>query len=205
MDNENKKRSKRGFKINVFDVLIILLVLALIAGVIVRYTVLDKIDKASAFDSYNVYFEVSGISDSELEALNNTLKEEGTDDNWVYLSDGVTKVGSMVKDKNQLNDILSPNPAQIEMKDENGKTIIVSFDKENSEAGEGKELHENYHIKYDVENILIICEGFYSGETGSFLLNGSVNIAPGSELELQTKYGDFTMKVTAIEKAEAAQ
>ena len=202
MDNENKKRSRR---INVFDVLIIVLVLALIAGMIVRYTVLDKIDTASSFDSYNVYFEANGISESALEALNNTLKGEQTGDNWVYLSGGETKLGDMVKDKNQLNEILSPNPAQLEIKDENGKTVTVSYDKENTESGEKAELHEIYHVTYDVENILIVCEGFYSSETGSFLLNGTANIAPGSTVDVQTKYGDFTLTITAIEKISAAQ
>ena len=91
------------------------------------------------------------------------------------------------------------------IKDENGKTVTVSYDKENTESGEKAELHEIYHVTYDVENILIVCEGFYSSETGSFLLNGTANIAPGSTVDVQTKYGDFTLTITAIEKISAAQ
>lgn len=205
MDNENKNKSQKKFKINVFDILIIILVLACIAGIVIRYTVLEKIDEASAFDAYNVYFSVSAITNSEVEALNNTLREEANGESWVFLSDGTTKVGDMIKDKNQHNEMLSPNPSQIEMKDENGKTVLVPYSAENSAIGENKEIHENRHIRYDIENILIVCEGFYSSETGSFLLNGSMNIAPGSVIEVQTKYGDFSLKVTSIEKAPAAQ
>ena len=42
-----------------------------------------------------------------------------------------------------------------------------------------------------------------SPETGVFLLNGEIKLAPGSVLEVQTKYGDFSLEVVKIEQSLA--
>ncbi len=195
MDSENRNQAKKKLRLNAFDLLIIFLIIACIAGIVVRYTVLAKIDSASAYDSYYVYFEASAISHSASVALEETY-DDTDGGNWVYLAGGETKVGQMIKGEDGKSEDLITTPSAVYIKDASGKTVSVDY----SDVEKDKD-----HISYDVKNILVVCEGFVSSGSGNFLLNGNTNIAPGSILEVQTKYGDFSLRVTSIEPADAAE
>ncbi len=189
MENQNKTQKK--FKFTVFDLLIILLIVACIAGIIVRPLIQEAIKKATSQEEYYVYFEALGVSYDATIALEST-HDESDGENWVYLRDGVTKVGNMTKGEGSTSENLPVTVADVYVKDENGKTVRVDY--ADSEKDKNK-------IKYDVKDILIVGEGFISSESGHFLLGGKLDIAPGTILEVQTKYGDFSLKVTSISPA----
>lgn len=71
MHTENKN-NKRKFHINAFDILVIILVIACVAGAIVRHTILERIQNATAYETYYVYFDAEAVSYSSTVALENT-------------------------------------------------------------------------------------------------------------------------------------
>lgn len=191
MDNQN--RTQKKFRFTVFDLLIILLIIACVAGIIVRHTILERLENATAYQTYYIYFEAASVSYDATVALEST-HDETSGENWIYLSDGVTKVGNMTKGELSSSENLSVTPSDVYIKGADGKTVRAQYaDIEKDKAS----------IKYDVKDILVICEGFVSSESGNFLLNGKTHIAPGTVLDVQTKYGDFSLKVASIEPITA--
>ena len=190
MDNQNKTQKK--YRFTVFDFLVILFIVALIAAVVLRAPIQRLIENATSHDVYYVNFVAESVSYDSVTALEST-HDETNGENWVYLSDGVTKLGSMIKGEGTAGDNLNFTPADANIKTESGKTVIAQY------PGEEKDVNR---IKYDVSDIIIACEGFESSRSGHFMLNGKTDIAPGSELSVRTKYGDFTLKVTAITPAQ---
>ncbi len=187
MDNQNK--SQRKFRFTAFDLIIVLLVIACVAAVVLRSPIQKMIESATSNEVYYVYFEADGISYDAVTALEST-HDETNGENWVYLSDGVTKLGNMIKGEGNTSENLPFTVADVYIKGADGKTVRAQY------ADSEKDKNR---IQYDVSDILIACEGFVSDRTGHFMLGGKTDIAPGSELRVQTKYGDFVLKVTAIE------
>ena len=195
MNTQNKERAKKKFRINVFDILVIVLIIACIAGVVVRHTILERLESATSFAQYYVYFDAESVSYSSTVALENT-HDDTEGGNWVYLGDGITKVGYMTNGEGSSIENLTVTISDVYVKDADGKTVSAQY----ADIEKDKD-----RITYDVKDIRVKCEGFVSSDSGSFLLNGKIYIAPGTVLNVQTKYGDFTLKVTAIEPVSNAQ
>lgn len=176
MDRENKVGSGKKTRFNAIDALIILLVLVCIAGLVVRYTVLNDIGSVSNLNTYYISFKATEISQSQTEALERTAKD-ADGQSWVYLMDGTTYVGHLTDENPPV--LLS----EIWVEDESGNVVKI-----------------HHPELYDVSG-KIKCSGFVSSETGAFKLNGKIDLAAGSKLDVQTKYGDFTIEITAIEPA----
>ena len=176
MDRENKVRSGKKLGFNVIDALIILLVLACVAGLIIRYTVLNNINAVSGLDTYYISFKITEVSQSQIDAYEMTAKD-ADGDSWVYLRDGTTYVGHLTDENPPV--LLS----EVWVEDENGNMVKI------------------HHTElYDVSG-KIKCSGIISSETGAFRLNGKIDLATGSVLEVQTKYGDFSIEITGVELA----
>ena len=193
MNNEKKKQRKT--RINAFDILIILLVVVCIAGLIVRNTIVEKLENVTSYASYYVFFDAESVSYASTVALEST-HDDSNGGNWVYLDDGITKVGVMTKGEGSASENLAVTISDVYVKDSSGKTVLAQY----ADIEKDKD-----RITYDVKDIIVLAEGFISSETGSFLLGGKIAIAPGSVLKVQTKYGDFELKVTSIEHAPAAK
>ena len=183
METENKRK----LKFNVIDVIIVVMILACIAGIVVRYTVIDQLGGVAELDSYYIEFESTLVSYSATEAFNSTVSDV-KGENWVYLRDGVTAVGEMTL----ANSLPS---AEVYIKGENNEIIKAQY---------ADVVNDKDYITYTVSGNLL-CQGFVSSETGSFMLNGNIRVAAGTELEVQTKYGDFTLKVTKITQAKETE
>ena len=78
---------------NVIDLLIIIVVLACVAGVILRYTVLNDKWNSKNDEVYYITFRADSLSYSAYSTLLASSSEQG--DNWIYLDDGVTRLGTV--------------------------------------------------------------------------------------------------------------
>lgn len=176
MDNENKVKNKKRLGFNAIDALIIVLILAAIVGLVLRYTVLSGIENASAHDTYYITFKSAEITQSSCDALDRTAKD-ADGENWVYLQDGTTRVGELTAGS------VTYLPSETLAEDKDGNKVAI-----------------HYPDLFDATG-MIKCIGYVASETGAFRLNGKLDLAAGSMLEIQTKYGDFTIEITAIEPA----
>lgn len=178
--------TKRKLRINAFDILIVLIVVACVVGMVVRYTVLKDLGNAASLSSYYIEFKADSVSYSATEAFNATVddRDEG---NWVYFADGTTKLGDLT--------VVDTVPeAVVHVNGGEGDSIISAQYRD--------VVNDKEYITYNVSG-KIVCEGMVSPETGIFLLNGEMKIAPGSILKVQTKYGDFTLEIVKIEQSLA--
>lgn len=176
MDNENKVKVKKKFGFNAVDALIIVLILAAIVGLVLRYTVLNDIEDASSHNTYYITFKSAEIPQSSCDALDRTSKD-ADGENWVYLQDGNTRVGELTSGS------VTYLPSETLAEDKDGNKVVV-----------------HYPDLFDATG-MIKCKGYVASETGAFRLNGKLDLAAGSLLEVQTKYGDFTIEITGIEPA----
>ena len=176
MDNENKVKAKKRLGFNAIDALIIVLILAAIAGLVLRYTVLNDVEDASSYDTYYITFKSGEIPQSACDAIDQTAKD-ADGENWVYLQNGTTRVGELTAGS------VTYLPSETLAEDKDGNKVVV-----------------HYPDLFDATG-MIKCAGFVSSETGAFRLNGKLDLAVGSELKVQTKYGDFVIEITAIEPA----
>ena len=182
-NNQEKKNTESArFRFNVIDAIIILMVIVCIGGVVLRYTVLDKVNIGGEVKEYYITFTVSNISYSQLQHIIQAKDEAESNDNWVYLSDGTTKLGSLTAVGEQ-------NKESFVYKDENGKTESIVYS--------DSELDEN--VPWSMTG-KILCSGRYS-KNGGFLLNGNKFISPNSELDVYMKYCDFTLKIVDISES----
>ena len=98
MKSKEIKTSKNKLKINVIDILIIVLALACVAAMILRVTVLKDIEKRSASEEYIITFKASSLSNSQYESILRLSKEDvNTENRWVYTDDGETRLGELLK------------------------------------------------------------------------------------------------------------
>ena len=179
---EKKNNESARFRFNVIDALIIVMVLVCIGGVALRYTVLDKVNIGGEEKDFYITFTVSDISYAQLQHIIQAKEEMESNDNWVYLSDGATKLGNLTAVGEQ-------NKESFSYKDENGKTEnIVYSDSESDE-----------NVPWTLTG-KILCRGRYS-KNGGFLLNGNKFISPNTELEVFMKYCDFTLKIVDISES----
>jgi hypothetical protein len=176
MDNENKVKNRRKLGFNAIDALIIVLVLAAIVGLVLRYTVLSGIENASAHDTYYITFKSAEITQSSCDALDRTAKD-ADGENWVYLQGGTVRVGELTAGS------VTYLPSETLVEDENGNKVVI-----------------HYPDLFDATG-MIKCKGYVASETGAFRLNGKLDLAAGSVLEVQTKYGDFVIEIKGIEPA----
>ena len=183
---ENEVKTKRKLRINAFDILIILLVIACIAGMVVRYTVIRDFGASANLSPYYIEFKSDSVSYSATEAFNATV-DDADKHAWVYFSDGITKVG-------ELTVVDTVPEAVVHVKGGEGNLTVSAQYRD--------VVNDKEYITYNVSG-KIVCEGMMSPETGVFLLNGETKIAPGSVLQVQTKYGDFTLEVVKIEQSLA--
>ena len=183
MKNTEAKKDKLRF--NVIDVLIIVLALACIAAVVLRFTVLEDLFKNNAEKEYVLTFKVDSLSSSQLEAILASIEEADNGGNWVYFSDEETKLGDIIK-------IGEQNTETLYFVDENGKTISAKYS--------DSDVENDGDVTWTITGT-ITCYGIYNENSG-FLLNGKQYVAANSKLDVKTKYCDFSLRILSIEEAD---
>lgn len=179
---KEKKTLEAGKKtrFNVIDALIVVLVLSCIAGVVLRYTVLDDIELSKDQKDFYITFTVSSLSHAQLQKIVEAKDEAETNGNWVYLSDGKTELGVLTALDEQ-------NRSTVEFVKENGEVVYAQYSENESDD----------EVLWTITG-KILCRGCYS-ENGSFLLNGKEYLSANMVLDVFTKYCDFTLTITDIE------
>lgn len=180
--SENKDRNQRKaskFRFNVIDVLVIVLMIACVVGLVLRFTILDNIGTSSSLKEYYITFTAGSLTTAQAELLTKAVDGADVGENWVYLDDGQTKLGFLTSINGQNKESLEFNV--------NGESIIVDYPESETD------------VPWSITG-KIVCSGVYSETTG-FLLNGTKYIGPNSDITVRTAYCDFTLKVISVLEA----
>jgi YD repeat-containing protein len=163
---------KRGFRINIIDVVLVLLVILCIVGVFQRSNIQRIFSSGERLDTYTVTFEIRKLRSTAADLLIADtafyLEEDGN-----YISLGAL-IGSP-----------SVSAAVEYMYDENGNIV---------EAVYPEDQHE---YLLDVTGKLS-CRGVT--EEGNFLLEGKTYLAVNQTLLAHTETADFEIRIVGIEK-----
>ena len=181
-NTEKKSPAASRFRFNVIDVLIIVMVLVCIGGVVLRYTVLDEVKLGGEMKDYYITFTVSDISYAQLSHIVQAKDETESHDNWVYLSDGITKLGALTA-----------------VGEQNKESFVYKNDKGESISAVYSDRESDEDVPWSLTG-KILCRGRYS-KNGGFLLNGKQFISPNTELDVYMKYCDFTLKIVDISES----
>lgn len=164
------RKAKKRVRLNVIDVLIIILAVALIATVVYRiYTgTNDKISPSQS--KYVITFEC----EDEISSLVNYLKSGKA----VYIANSETLLGHMYSPEGKL-----------------GSAYVVSVHGENGETENGDLSYQKAHIcgymKMNSEAVKSSLGGHYS--------IGEINVTVGSRLEVYTEETTFTLVIKSID------
>ena len=180
---KNGESKNRKLRINAIDILIIVLIFACITAMILRFTVLDNLWQSNEQKEYVLTFKVDSLTSAQLDAIILASEEADVDGNWVYLDDGKTKLGEIVKLGEQ-------NKETLRFVNENGETVTAEYSESENEED----------ITWTVTGT-INCSGVYTDNKG-FLLNGKQYIASNSTFSVFTKYCDFELTVIDIEELD---
>ena len=182
MKGNEVKAEKNKLRLNVIDVIIIVLTLACIAAIVLKATVFKDIGREVASEEYIITFKASGLSVPQYDAIVRLSKEDGENDiKWIYLNDGSTKLGELLKLGEQ-------NTEKLYFTDVNGNVVELEYPQNDPDA------------TWTITGT-IACRGTYTDD-GGFLLNGKNFIASNTDLEVYTSECDFELTIIDIQKAD---
>lgn len=179
---QKKERKSPGFK--VMDAIIILLVLIAIVGVYLRYNSLSIFDKRLNMAEYTVSFTIDNIKNSTPKHL-----EVG---DAVYFSDSGELFGTLLPESDSMENIaLKCSPASEYFIDESGTMIEVNYPQDPNDP-------ESSRVRAEGK---LSCMGLYT-DNGSFLVDGSVYLAAGKQVQIQTEKVTVTVTIRDIQLSE---
>ncbi len=185
-DVVKKKKSREASRqrFNAIDFLVIMLVLLCVGVVVARFTVLDDLWTTRNLKKYELTFAASDLSYAQCSAISAAVQDESGERNWVYLSDGKTKLGTLM----MTNDYMQNRDAVVFEK-EDGNIVSAIPD----------ETIADKDVRWTV-TATIVCYGKYDQNSG-FLLGGKQYIAPNSELSVRIHDCDFKLMIVDVEEA----
>ena len=169
---------------NVIDVLIIVVVIACVAGVALRYTVLNENWNQKNDEVYYITCRADSLAYSAYSTLLASSSEQN--DNWIYLDDGITRLGTVSVSN---SGTLAGVPETLKFKLSDGSEITASY------AGDESENDVTWTLTGKIR-----CNGSVS-QDGGFLLNGKRYIGVNEKLSVYSKYCDFDLTVTGIARS----
>ena len=179
-------KSKK-IRFNVVDVIIIVVVVACIIGIVLRFA-LTKTYQDQNFGEYWVTFQAEGLSYSQLIGIEQALDEGTTGGNFVSFAAKNEGIGNLYAiTDSELLYIESHNGDRINFEIGENEVKTVGSDDSWKDASV-------WYIKGT-----IICKGEYASDK-SFMLNGTTYIASNSTIDVTTKYSEFTLKILNIEE-----
>jgi len=160
---------------NVLDILIVLLLLAAVVAIGYRYYTLSGQGKTELLSYAEVSFEIK-------DAVYSLPSYVKTGDE-VYMEDG-TYLG-VLQDENTDDEstALYTSPATVIAIDEDGNLVRISYAD---------------HSRLDCIGT-ILCRGTFEAD-GSFLLDGTMHLTPGSAIRVHTETASFTVAITDCSK-----
>ena len=167
---DEKKRTRARF--NIFDVLLLLLVVLCVVGVWQRRNLQDMFQSKDAMETYAVTFEVRKMRSTTAELL--------TQDTVLYLQDGDRRVTL-----GTISDQVLPLASVEYLKDKNGQIVEAVYPQ------------DDYEYLQDVSGTLA-CKGVT--RNGTFMLEGEIYLAVDHALSVSTELADFEIRITGIQK-----
>ena len=167
-----EEKKKGGFRINILDIVLILLVILCIVGVWQRSNIQKIFTSGEELDSYTVTFEIRKLRSTaaDLLTVNTALY---TEDNGMRISLG------------NLSESPSVSAAVEYMYDESGNIVEAVYPE------------DDYEYLLDVTGKLS-CRGIT--QDGSFLLEGKTYLAVNQTIVAYTEKADFEIRIVGIEK-----
>ena len=182
MKNSNVKDNEKnngGVRFRALDIVIIILILAAVAGIYFRYNILDTLTGRLNQKDYIISFEINDIMYSTENYIN-------IGDKVYYNSGSGENVGKLIEASEDSKNALSVRYAKIDIIPE----------------GE-KQVYEAYYPKdtrIDASGRML-CSGTYS-VAGGFLLNGTDHVSAGDKLAVRTDLVTVEIVITDIALAE---
>ncbi|HHT53942.1 MAG TPA: hypothetical protein GX011_03290 [Clostridiales bacterium] len=179
---ENKE-AKARVRFNILDGIIILVVLLCIAGIVFRYTLMDRLGFAQELADFRVTYRIEGVSYTLPGFLGEGDKlyfDDGTEAGELL---GVAEFSTYTK-QSAGNETLLVRPAARYVTDSSGRPVYATFPEYTLVDAEGA----------------FVCRGAYSSD-GYFLLGGKLYLAPGQRITLYTDTVTLHMTITGISPA----
>jgi hypothetical protein len=174
-----KSYSKHKFpKFGVLDAVIILLVIVICAGIYFRYSFFDSINSTKNLKECYITFKTDKVTTA--------LTRELERDDVVYFKSSGEVLGTLTVSSEEIAIVIQEQPATATVfKD--GKTYA------DVQYPQGMESS----LIYGIGTIKCNCT---IAENGSFLLDGSLYLAPGQTYTVCTERATFNITITAIEE-----
>ena len=87
---EKVARKAANPRFNAIDFLIILLIVACLGGLVLRFTVLDDLWTTRDLEQYALTFTASDLSFAQCQAIADAVSSANADESWIYMDDGTT-------------------------------------------------------------------------------------------------------------------
>lgn len=174
---KNKKRTKEEKRerphFNVIDALILILLVAVAAGVYFRFNIIDLLKTSSADEKYAVSYSIENVRYTTPSYIN-------VNDEVYFSADG--KLMGTVISASENQGALNITPASKDFVSADGKIEEVFYPEDTRVSATGR----------------ILCVGSYDSSVG-FCIDGTKYISPGQTVEIYTDFVTLTVTVTAIE------
>ena len=175
-------KERRFPKFHVLDAFIIILVIAIVAGVYFRYNVVDQLGNLKNQQEATVTFSVKNIKAD-------TAKHYVEIDDEVYFKSNGDKFGTIMRIEDNSEIALSTVPSS------------ESFFKKDADSEKGTLIEVLYppETRIDAEG-KIKCKGVFS-PNGSFALNGSTDLCAGKKYTVCTEKVTLEITILSVERA----
>lgn len=174
-NNEEKKKFAPRIRLNVFDVLLVLLAILCVVGVWQRHNLQKLFESDETLEAYTVTFEVRKMRSTTANLLQK--------DTMLYLEDDGERVSL-----GALAERVSASAATVYLQDQSGNTVKAVYPQ------------DEFEYLLDVNGTLN-CRGVM--HNGTFLLEGKTYLAVNSTVMAHTETADFEIRIVGIEKVVA--
>ncbi len=173
-----EKKDRSGLKIKALDVVIIVLLVAVVAGVYFRYNILDMLTGSRNLKEYTVSFEIKDIQYKTENYINVGDK--------VYYYDSSEELGTLIEASEDAKNALIVVPST--------KTFVPEG------TNQAVEVAYPSNTRIDATGRMV-CKGTFSDQSG-FLFKGKEHIAPGDVISVKTELVTVNIIVTDIAPVE---
>ena len=170
-------KQRKGFKIGVLDVTIILIIILSIVGIYFRFNLIESITQNSNTKDVVISYRISDIRHTTPNYINVGDK--------VYIASSGELFGTIINASEEMSNSLNVTPSSEE--------FLVD--------GEYVEVfYPNSESRVDAHGRLT-CTGAYTEDRG-LLINSSTHITTGQSFEVKTELSSFVITITNIEVSE---
>ena len=167
-----EEKKKMRFRINLLDIVLILLAILCVVGVFQRRNIEKLFESGEAMESYSIRFEIRKMRSSTVELLQA--------DTALYLEEDGRRVSL-----GTIAEAPSVSASVVYLPDGEGGTVEAVYPE------------DAYEYLQDVKGTLL-CRGVV--HDGSFRLEGSTYLAVNQTVKAYTENADFEIRILAIEK-----